>query len=331
MKQKNLWIALGVGATVGAVGVCASYATTNYLMRVALDREAPRRMAKTRIRGTDYGEDAEKMLAQAARALEEKEIEQVEIRSADGIRLVGHWYPAENARRVIIAMHGWRSRWSRDFGTIADFWHNNGCHILFAEQRGQNNSEGAYMGFGILERHDCREWAWWASEQSGGRLPIYLGGISMGATTVLMASGLHMPTAVRGIIADCGFTSPYAIWKHVMENNFHVPFGFYARAANGLCQKKLHAGSREHSTTDALAKTNIPVLFIHGADDCFVPVQMTYENYKSCASPKRLLIVPGANHGMSYHINRREYEKMNLEFWEEFDQIPTPNTNGGAI
>ncbi len=331
MNQKNLWIALGVGATVGAAGVCASYATTKHLMRIALDREAPRRMTKKRIRGTEYGEEAENMLAEAARALEEKETEQVEIRSADGIRLVGHWYPAENARRVIIAMHGWRSRWSRDFGTIANFWHDNGCHILFAEQRGQNNSEGAYMGFGILERHDCRDWAWWASERCENALPIYLGGVSMGATTVLMASGLHMPATVRGIIADCGFTSPYAIWKHVVENNFHVPFGFYARAANGLCRKKLHAGSREHSTTDALAKTNIPVLFIHGADDCFVPVTMTYENYKSCASPKRLLIVPGANHGMSYHLNRREYEKMNLEFWEEFDPIPAQNKNGGAI
>ena len=57
---------------------------------------------------------------------------------------------------------------------------------------------------------------------------------------------------------------------------------------------------------------------------------MTYENYKSCASPKRLLIVPGANHGMSYHVNRREYEKMNLELWEEFDTIPSKNANSGA-
>ena len=330
MKFKKLWFALGVGTAVGAASVFASRATTNYLMKMALDREAPKRMTKKRIRGTDYGEEAENMLAQAAQALEEKKPEQVEIHSADGTRLVGHWYPAENAQRVIIAMHGWRSCWSRDFGTIADFWHDNGCHILFAEQRGQNNSEGAYMGFGILERHDCREWAWWANMRCDGRLPIYLAGISMGATTVLMASSLNLPSTVKGIIADCGFTSPHAMWKHVVENNFHVPFGLYARAANDLCQKRLHAGSREHSTTEALAKTEIPVLLIHGADDCFVPVTMTYENYKSCASPKRLLIVPGANHGMSYHVNRSEYEKMNLEFWQEYDDISTQSKNRGA-
>lgn len=322
MKQKNLWIALGVGTAVGAAGVCASRATTHYLMRMALDREAPRRMVKKKIRGTDYGVDAERMLSHAAEVLEGKVTEQVEIRSADGIRLVGHWYPAKDPKRVIVAMHGWRSRWSRDFGTIADFWHDNGCHILFAEQRGQNNSEGSHMGFGVLERHDCRDWVRWVNERCEGKLPIYLGGISMGATTVLMASGLAMPDNVRGIIADCGFTSPHAIWKHVVENNFHVPFGLYARTANDLCRKKIHAGSREYSATDALAKTHIPVLFIHGADDNFVPVTMTYENYKSCASPKRLLIVPGANHGMSYHVNREGYERAVLELWRDFDTQP---------
>lgn len=322
MKMKHLWIGLGIGAAVGAAGVYASHATTKYLVKLALDREAPKRMAKARIRGSDYGAEVEAMLSAASQALEEKVSERVEIVSTDGIRLVGHWYPCENAQRVIVAMHGWRSCWSRDFGTIADFWHNNGCSILFAEQRGQNNSEGDYMGFGLLERYDCRDWVKWVNERCEQKLPVYLGGISMGATTVLMASGLKLPDNVRGIMADCGFTSPHAIWKHVVENNFHVPFGLYARTANDLCRKKIHAGSREYSATDALAKTHIPVLFIHGADDNFVPVTMTYENYKSCASPKRLLIVPGANHGMSYHVNREGYERAVLELWRDFDTQP---------
>ncbi len=322
MKRKNLWIGLGVGAAVGVIGVCASRASTRYLMRLALDREAPKRMAKKKIRGADYGAEVENMLLDASRKLEEKVTEHVEIVSSDGIRLAGHWYPCDEPKRVIVAMHGWRSRWSRDFGTIADFWHDQGCCILFAEQRGQNNSEGDYMGFGLLERFDCRDWVEWVNTRCTQKLPIYLGGISMGATTVLMASGLAMPDNVCGVIADCGFTSPHAIWKHVVENNFHVPYGIYARPANYLCKKKINAGSRESSTIDALSKTKIPVLLIHGTDDSFVPVEMTYENYKNCASPKRLLIVPGANHGMSYHLNRREYEKTTVDFWNEFDYPP---------
>lgn len=319
MKTKNLWIGLGIGAAVSAAGIYASHATAKYLLRLALDREAPKRMAKKKIRGSDYGAEVEAMLSEAAHRLEEKVTEQVEIAGSDGIRLVGHWYPCENAKRVIVAMHGWRSSWSRDFGTIADFWHDSGCSILFAEQRGQNNSEGDYMGFGLLERYDCRDWVNWVNSHTEKRLPIYLGGISMGATTVLMASDLRLPENVCGIIADCGFTSPHAIWKHVVENHFHVPYGLYARAANDLCKKKINTGARDYSAADALSHTNVPVLFIHGTDDSFVPVEMTYQNYKSCASPKRLLVVPGANHGMSYHLNRDGYQKANLDFWSEFD------------
>ena len=70
----------------------------------------------------------------------------------------------------------------------------------------------------------------------------------------------------------------------------------------------------------------VPVFFIHGTDDDFVPVEMTYENYKACASEKRLLIVPGAGHGMSYVLDKEEYEKVVLEFWKDFDrEIPQPN------
>ena len=78
-------------------------------------------------------------------------------------------------------------------------------------------------------------------------------------------------------------------------------------------------GSGDYSTVEALKNTNVPVLFIHGSDDKFVPVEMTFENYKACASPKRLLIVCGADHAMSYYVNKDEYEKSVLEFWQSFD------------
>ena len=69
----------------------------------------------------------------------------------------------------------------------------------------------------------------------------------------------------------------------------------------------------------------MPVVFVHGTDDHFVPVRMTYENYKACASPKRLLIVPGADHGMSYYIDREQYERQSLAFWDEFDGVTPPH------
>ncbi|MBE6734771.1 MAG: alpha/beta hydrolase, partial [Ruminococcaceae bacterium] len=189
----------------------------------------------------------------------------------------------------------------------------------YAEQRGQGDSGGEYMGFGLLERYDCYEWIKWIEENTSEELPIYLAGISMGATTVLMTSGFELPERIHGIVADCGFTSPHAIWKHVVQNNLKIPFGLYSTVAEELCRRKIQIGSKDYSCAEALENCKVPVLFIHGTDDHFVPVEMTYENYKACKGEKRLLIVPGADHGMSYLVDQKSYEDAMCEFFKDFD------------
>ena len=141
----------------------------------------------------------------------------------------------------------------------------------------------------------------------------------MGAATVLMAAGLDLPSNIHGIIADCGFTSPHAIWKHVANNNLHIAFGLRGAIADEMLKQKIQMGSDEYSTVEALQSSTIPVMLIHGTDDHFVPVEMTYENYKACAGPKRLLIVPGADHGMSYFVEKDRYEEEIKRFWRDFD------------
>ncbi len=317
--KKKIWISAAVAA-VGA-GLASAYLTTHYLVNLALDRQTPRKMEqkRTKLKGSSEQMAFLETIDKAAQELEAMDLEEVQIVSRDGIRLVGHWYPCEGAKRVLVAMHGWRSSWARDFGTIADFWHRNGCSILFAEQRGQNNSGGDYMGFGLLERYDCLEWVHWVNRRAGKELPVYLAGVSMGATTVLMTAGLTLPKNVRGIMADCGFTSPRAIWKHVVENNLHIPYGLYSAAANDLCRRKIRHASDSYSVAMALRENKRPIIFVHGTEDSFVPVEMTYENYKSCHAPKRLVIVPGADHGMSYYTDPVLYESETLAFWGEYD------------
>lgn len=141
----------------------------------------------------------------------------------------------------------------------------------------------------------------------------------MGGATVLMASDLWLPEKVKGIIADCGFTSPDAIWRHVVKNNLHLGFRLKSVIANSICKHKLGMGSSSCTTVDSLKRAKVPVLFIHGSDDKFVPVEMTYENYKACRSEKSLLIVPGAGHGMSCYVEPEKYQKAVREFWEEVE------------
>ncbi|MBE6587613.1 MAG: alpha/beta hydrolase [Ruminococcaceae bacterium] len=319
---RNILIASGVAAATAIVAGAVHHIIAKSLMNVAVDRKEPKAMAKSKEKIMGSGELSAIMgtVMDAAKKLEETEHETVEIESFDSTRLVGHWFPCEGAKRVIVAMHGWRSAWSQDFGIICDFWHRNGCSVLYAEQRGQGNSGGEYMGFGLLERHDCLEWTKWVIENTDDSLPVYLCGLSMGATTVLMTSGFDLPERVHGVMADSAFTSPHGIWKHVVQDNLHLPYSIYSGAASGIYKKKLKIDSKEYSCPEALKSCSVPVLFIHGTDDSFVPVTHTYENYKACRSEKRLLVVPGADHCLSYLVDRDSYEAVSLKFWNDFDE-----------
>lgn len=309
------------GAAVGtaAVATLSAFVTTKYLLRMALDREAPKlmKLAEKKVAGSAQDNSFFSALNAADKRLAQKETTIVRITSYDGQVLFGHWIPAANAKRIIIAVHGWRSSWTQAFGMVSDGWEENDCSVLYIEQRAQSNSGGDYMGFGLIERYDCLDWVKWVVSNCDDGLPIYLCGVSMGATTVLMTAGLELPRQVRGIIADCGYTSPRAIWKHVANNNLHIAFGLRAAIADEILKHKFQIGSDDYSTIDALRSSTIPVLLIHGSDDHFVPVEMSYENYKACAGPKRLLIVPGADHGMSYYIEPERYEAEVKQFWAE--------------
>ena len=262
---------------------------------------------------------AENLLQEAALRLENRQHQEIFIEARDGVSLCGHWFGRSNAKRVILAMHGWRSGWSHDFGVAADFWFKHDCSVLIPEQRAQGKSGGKYMGFGLLERYDCLSWLHWLNDSGCAALPIYLCGISMGASTVLMAAGLELPGNVRGIIADCGYTSPGAVFKHVADQNLGLHFEFWRMGAQALCKKRLKMGMDAYSCPEAMAVCPVPVLFIHGTEDAFVPAEMTMENYEACVSPKELLLVPGAGHGMSYFADRDAYRAAVLAFWARWD------------
>jgi len=320
-------IILGITAAVGGVAAvgAGAYLLTKKLMEFALSRNAAKQFdqhqtARRILKGSDKTDEFLEAVAKSDEQLRECNTRVWAIESFDDHELVAHWYPCDNAKRIIVAMHGWRSAWSKDFGLIASFWHEQHCHVLFVEQRGQGESGGEYMGFGMTERFDCRDWVERVDAQNTERLPIYLVGVSMGAATVMMASALELPETVRGIIADCGYTSPHAIWKYVANNKFRIPYDIFGKLVDDICRKTTNFGSKEITAVDALKETTIPVLFIHGTDDHFVPVTMTYENYKACASEKRLLVVPGADHAMSYYIDPVAYETALKDFWQEYDQ-----------
>lgn len=233
--------------------------------------------------------------------------EAVSITSYDGLALCGKYYSAAPEAPWLIMFHGYRSGAERDFSGGLPFGIESGFNILLVDQRAHGKSGGRCLTFGIKERRDCLSWVEYVRSQTNNSVKIALYGMSMGAATVLMATALDLPENVVGIVADCGYNSPSAIIKKVLRDRRFPLFPTYTLLRLG---GMLFGGFDLEAATaaSAMEQCDIPVLFIHGEDDRFVPCDMGYQNYSCCRSPeKELLTVPGAGHGMSYMVDKLTY------------------------
>lgn len=255
------------------------------------------------------------------------------IRIRDDLSLSAAYIDNDKTDVVIILLHGYRSNVVYDFSGALELYHKLGFSILMPDQRSHGKSEGKYITYGIKERFDCVSWCEFAAEHFKNKR-IILDGISMGATTVLMASAEHLPNNVLGIIADSGFTSPYDIIGKVAAD-----MGYPKRLVMPVLRLgiRLLAGfdPKELSTTDALKKNNIPLLLVHGKADTFVPYQMTVESYNAANSRKRLVLTEKADHGLSFFVEHDRVLGELIDFFEEctgieFKKLNYKQGEGGA-
>lgn len=238
--------------------------------------------------------------------------------SYDGLRLSGHYLPAaETPAFILLCMHGYRSNSFKEFGIFKTFYHDVlKADMMFPDERGHGESEGKYICYGVKERFDVLYWIDYINALSQRRygkiLPVYIHGVSMGCATVLMAYGLGYPDNVKGIIADCGFTSPDAIFRSVIKRTFYLPRFPVLKMANLISKAVAGFEFSDASVPDILRRADkygIPILFIHGGSDHFVPTGMSIQNYEACSAPKKLLIVKGASHASSYYADKVAYEE----------------------
>lgn len=248
----------------------------------------------------------------------EQQREKVHITSYDGLRLCAEYLPAENPKGTVVCMHGFHSSALRDFLPVVQFFHECGWNLLLPSQRSHGESEGRYLTFGVRERYDCRGWVAYVNARNGTELPVALYGVSMGCATVVMSLGLEQPANVRTVVADCGFTSPYEEMAHVLKDFNHLPVHPVMIFARMLTRVIAGFGLREYSTFDALKINKIPVLFIHGECDDFVPTEMSRRNYEACRAPKELLIVKNAKHAVSSILDNVGYERKIAAFLAEY-------------
>lgn len=242
----------------------------------------------------------------------------VYIKSFDGLRLYGTLL--ENySDKIVICVHGFTGSGKKDFASLAQAYYKNGYNVLLVDNRAHGQSEGKYVGFGVLDRLDLRNWVKYVINRFGSNVQVFLHGISMGAAAVLMASSI-MPKNVRGIIADCGFTSVYEIFEYVLKRDYHLPKFPIIYLTNIMSKIRAGYGYKDVNTAAEIARSDIPILFIHGENDEFVPLWMTMKNYSHCKAYKELFIVRESEHAESHYIDKKGYERRILTFIEKISK-----------
>jgi len=272
-------------------------------------------LVEEEIKKTSYGKYY-KYICHADAYLKEHNAQEVSVTSFDGLHLSGTWLETEKPRGTIILAHGYRSCKLVEFSKVMDFYRNYGLNLLLIDQRAHGKSEGRVITFGVKESRDVVRWIQWVNENQPER-PIILSGLSMGASTVLYLADENLPKNVKGIIADCGFTSPWEIISSVFRNVTHLPAGpslwiaeVFARVFGGF-------SLRQKDTRKVLKNSKLPVLMVHGMDDSFVPCEMTRQGYAACTGEKEIFIVEGAEHGLSFVKEPLRYKEKVVAFLDK--------------
>ena len=309
-----LWIILGVVIVLALMIVLISY----LCFRMAFyspDRPAIPSDAIDIPEGEAYEEFREDM-EKWARDLRAMPHEEMSITSFDGLTLRGKFYEYAPNAPIELMFHGYRGTAERDLSGGVERCFKLGRSALSVDQRGCSDSEGNVISFGINEHRDCLAWLDFAIQRFGKDAKIILTGISMGAATVLMVSDQNLPPNVLGILADCGYSSAKEIIKKVIRQ-----MGLPADAGYPFVKlgAKLfgHFDLEERSPVEAVKHATVPVIFFHGDRDDYVPCEMSRINYEACASKKKLVIIHGAGHGLSYPVDPDTYLSSLREFFRE--------------
>ncbi len=228
------------------------------------------------------------------------------ITSQDGLKL--HSYHVKNqssSNKWVITVHGYTSE-GINMSSYAKKYYDNGYNVLIPDLRSHGLSEGDYIGMGWDDRLDIISWINYILNEDPNA-DIVLHGISMGAATVLMTSGEEIPSNVKVIIADCGYTSVWDEFAYQLDDLFSLP-EFPILNVSSIVSK-IRAGYflGEASSIEQVKKSKTPILYIHGDQDDFVPYYMMEELYNATSSEKEMLTIKGAEHAKASEVDPETY------------------------
>lgn len=250
---------------------------------------------------------------QKIQQLSDRPCQFVHTRAFDGLRLSARFYEGEEGKPLCLCFHGYKGSALRDYSGIGTFLIREGYNVIIVDERAHWRSQGHTISFGINERKDVLSWLQYTKRRFSENIPIYIFGISMGGGTVLMASGLELPENVKGIVADCPFSSPKDIIKHVcrmVKLNPELCWPAVWLSAHVYGRFNINATTAAKSVLNA----DKPILIVHGEADNFVPMSMSREIKDARPELIDYQTFPEAGHGLSYYYDTERYERMINDF-----------------
>ncbi|GIN56028.1 alpha/beta hydrolase [Lederbergia ruris] len=309
--KKRIWITLGsiIGILLIALVIAGNYFYGQGVKRgteIEIHKEATTVNAMA-------SEGDQILLAEAKAWYDDQSPEILEMISFDSLRLKAKYIQNEQKTgKAVILAHGFRNT-GDDMGKLAKFYYQEGFDILLPDARGHGESEGNYIGYGWHERLDYLDWIQLLIDEYGAT-EILLHGNSMGAATVLMTSGENLPSEVKGIIADSGYSSVKAELQHQLKNIYHLPSFPLLNVTSVITNIKAGYTFEEASAVKQVKKNTRPLFIIHGDADDLVPTAMGHELYEAAGGEKELWIVPDAGHTKAFDNVTEEYESRLKEF-----------------
>lgn len=228
------------------------------------------------------------------------------ITSSDKLKL--HSYKVtnqNNSNKWVIAVHGYTSE-GINMSTYAKHYYDNGYNVLIPDLRAHGLSEGNYIGMGWDDRLDIISWINYILNENPNA-EIILHGVSMGAATVLMTSGEEIPSNVKAIVADCGYTSVWDEFAYQLDDLFSLPEFPILNVSSMVAKIRAGYFLGEASSLKQVKNSKTPILYIHGDKDDFVPYYMMEELYNATSSEKEMLTIKGAEHAKASEIDPETY------------------------
>lgn len=252
------------------------------------------------------------------RLFQQKEKKELFIPSYYGYKLHGMLFPVENSRKVMIIAHG--IKWSL-FGSFkyVEMFQKRGFNVLLCDHRFHGLSGGKYTSFGFYEKDDLKAWIDYFYTNWGEDVFIGLLGESLGAASALEAS--KRDHRVKFCIADCAFSDFSSLLRIRLKLDFKLRFVPIIDLVSFIIKLRHGWSFPEVSPIKGLEKTKTPILFIHGKEDRFIPLQMTLDMFKRKRDNKKLYLVPRAGHAEAFNVDPKGYEQKVIDFIKEIEGV----------